>query len=389
MEISEMKLADIETRSAEIVNELASGGNVEELEAEVGALEERKAQILAEAEQRKAELEEVERTSRALETFEEGEKTMDLKEVRSTKEYVNAYVNWLKTGKDAEVRKVLTELADATNVGENDTVFPVPTMVEDYVATAWENDEIMNGVKKTFFRGVFKAPFEISGTDAVVHAEGSSAPTEEVLKLGIATLTPETIKKWIRLSSEQYEMGGEEFLRYIYNELAYRIVKKEAELVLDAIANAPTTSSATAPAVAELQENLSASVIATAEGLLSGEARNLVAIMNRGTRASLMALQIASGSNVGDVFDGLPVIFTDGLPNYNTASADDTYIIIGDLSGVQANFPNGDDVKFIFDEKSEAEDDWVKVVARVYGGIGVIAPNRFVRIVRTQDESEG
>ena len=52
----------------------------------------------------------------------------------------------------------------------------------------------------------------------------------------------------------------------------------------------------------------------------------------------------------------------------------------GDLKAVQGNYPNGDEIKFVFDEKSEAEADLVKIVGRLYGALGVIRPNAFTQV---------
>jgi hypothetical protein len=54
--------------------------------------------------------------------------------------------------------------------------------------------------------------------------------------------------------------------------------------------------------------------------------------------------------------------------------------VVADLSAWQINFPNGDDVKFIFDEYTEAPADIVRVVGRVMAGIGVVAPYKTVTI---------
>jgi HK97 family phage major capsid protein len=135
---------------------------------------------------------------------------MDIKEYRNTKEYIDAFAEYVKTGNDAECRALLTE-----NVGTGTVV--VPEFVETKVMTAWENDEIMNRVRKTFIKGNLKVNFEISGTDAVVHVEGSGEVDPETLTLGMVKIVPQNIKKWIPISDEVYAMGGEEFLDYIYD----------------------------------------------------------------------------------------------------------------------------------------------------------------------------
>ena len=51
------------------------------------------------------------------------------------------------------------------------------------------------------------------------------------------------------------------------------------------------------------------------------------------------------------------------------------------------NLPDGNEVKFVFDDKSLAESDLVKIVGKLYAGIGIVAPNAFCVI--TKPESEG
>ena len=51
-------------------------------------------------------------------------------EIRNSKEYINAYAEYIKTGDDRECRALLTE-----NVGTG--TVPVPEIVYDIVKTAW------------------------------------------------------------------------------------------------------------------------------------------------------------------------------------------------------------------------------------------------------------
>lgn len=377
MEIKEMKMEDIETRMSEIRNLMtAEDADVDALNSEVDALIERRSQIEAEAAEKRALQEKVaSMDAKPIEEIKEKEerKMMDVMQYRNTKEYIEAFARYIKTGDATECRSLLTE-----NVGTGTVV--VPAIVENIVNTAWERDELMSRVRRTFIKGNLKVNFEISGTDAVVHTEGGNAVTEEELVLGKVTLVPANIKKWISISDEVYEMGGEAFLDYIYDELAYRIVKKMAAIVVTAITASPATSSATAPAVAALTQALGAGTIVAAEGLLSAEATDVVAIMNRGTWGALKAIQVTSGQNVGDVFDGLDVVFTDALDAYADASAGEAYMIVGDLKGVTANFPAGDDIKYKFDDLTEATSDMIRVIGRVYAGIGVTAPFRFTQV---------
>lgn len=384
MNIETMTMADIEKRSAEIEELMkADDADIESLTAEVEQLEKRKAEIEKEVEERKKEAEEALKNGKTVEEVGKDErKTMNIEEIRKSNDYAKAYADWVVSGykNDKELRKILTANADSENIGENDTTYPVPVMLENKIQTAWERDEIMSRVAPRYLKGNLKIGFEISGTDAVVHAEGAEAPAEEKLVLGSVEIKADSVKKWLYVTTEQYEMGGEEFMDYIYDEIAYRIVKKLAGIAIEAIKNSPATSSANAPAVPVLTQALGAGTIATAEGLLTSEATDLVAIMSRATESALKALVISSGNNVGDVFDGLTVLHTDALPDYASATANQSYMLVGDMKSIMANFPNGRDIKFIFDDKSKAEEDLVKVVGRVLAGVGYVAPKRFVQV---------
>ena len=298
-----------------------------------------------------------------------------LDEIRKSTAYVNAYAEYIKTGKADECRALLS-----TNAPANGSV-PVPTLVDEIVRTEWERNDLLTRIRRTDFRGNLKVPFERSADDAYAHVEGTTAVTEEDLSIGIVELKPGNIKKWIKISDEAVTMGGEAFLRYIYNEITYRVIKKLADLLVTDVKNAGTTHSASAVGIPKVTEAPSVSVIETAAANLSDEAENLVIIMNRLTEANFVAAR-AAGNFAIDVYAGLPRIYTSALPAYNTASAGDTYAIVGDLDALQVNYPEGDDVLIKWDDLSLAEEDMVKVIGRQYAGHGVTAPGRLVRICK-------
>lgn len=240
----------------------------------------------------------------------------------------------------------------------------------------------MSKVRKTYLKGNVKVGFEISATGAVVHTEGAAAPDEETLTLGIVTMTPSNIKKWITISDEALDLNGEAFLQYIYDELTYQIAKKAADILVGLIANSPAVSTATAPAQAVVKAGIAQDTIVTAIGNLSDEAANPVVIMNKATYAAFKAAQY-NGNFDADIFEGLDVVFNNSLPVYSAASEDDVYAIVGDLGyGAQANLPNGDTISFVYDGLSLAESDLVKIVGREYIGLGVVAVNAFCNITK-------
>ncbi len=366
---------ECEKRLAEIRSEMNDeNANLEELSAEVDAIEERRAALVKAEEERKALASKVasDTTVTIIEERKETKKMENI-EIRNTAEYINAYADYIKSGDDTEIRSLLTE-----NVSGG---VAVPEMVYDIVKTAWENEEIMSLVRHTYIKGNLKVGFEISGDPAVIHTEGGDAVTEEELVLGTVTLVPASIKKWISVSDEVMDMRGEEFLRYIYDELTHRIAKKAADTLIGLIAASPATSTATAPAVPSIDvAAIAIDTIATAIGNLSDEASNPVIVMNKGTWSAFKAVQYANGFSV-DPFEGLRVVFNDSLKTFATASDGEVFAIVGDFGmGAIANFPNGDDIKFKFDENSLAEADLVKIIGRKYVALGVVAPNSFVNL---------
>lgn len=375
-----MTMEDIEAREASIREEVKTeGADLEALETETRALQERKAELKAEIETRKASMEAV-----ASGSGEEVEKTeertiMTDMEIRNSAAYIDAYVNYIKTNDDTECRALLTTNASGGRVA-------VPELVEGIVRHAWEREGIMSRVKRTYLKGNLKIGFELSATGAAIHTEGAAAPSEETLTLGTVSIVPASIKKWITISDEVMDMRGEQFLEYVYNELAYQIAKKAADELVGKIVAAGTTSSSTQigyPKVAA--STIGMGTIATALGYLTDEATDPVIIMNKQTWADFKAVQYANGYGA-DPFEGLTVVFNSTLPSHSAAVAATTpagtvYAIVGDLgNGALANFPGGEDIEFKFDELSLAEKDLVKIVGREYVGLGLVGPDQFVRL---------
>lgn len=382
MELKEMTIEQLEERKAAIVAELdAPEADLDALESEARAIKEELESRKAEA-AKKAEIREAVAVGggTVTKTFDKEEKkTMTIEEIRSMPSYMDAYANFIKTGRDTECRAILTD--NAGNITGKDGPVPVPVIVDEIVRTAWERDEIARRLRRTFFRGNLKVAFELSADPAVIHAEGSGAIDEENLQIGIINMVPQTIKKFVRISDEAVTMGGEAFLRYIYDELTYQIIRKVVATAVAAVAGAGTTSSANAVGVPKVAVAPSLTAVGTAFANLSDEAANNVVIMNKLTYANFLAAQ-AGGNFAIDPFMGMTVLFNNTLPAYDSATAGDVYAIVGDLSGVQANYPEGDGVAIKYDDLSEAEADMVKIVGRQYVAIALTAPGRFVNLTK-------
>ena len=378
MEIKTMTIDELNERLAAIPAEMeVEGANLDDLESEVRAINE-EIESRKDAEAQKAEIRAAvaEGAGEVVKTFvTEERKTMTNAEVRNSHEYNLAYAEYIKTGNDAECRTLLTENVSGT--------VPVATYAEDRVRTAWNREGIMSRVRKSYLKGNLKIGWEKSADGAYVHTEAANqAVTEESLILGVTTLTPQSIKKWVSISDEVKDMKGEEFLDYIYDELTYQIAKKAADTLVAAIVACTAGGSDNHPMVASITAT-SVTVGLTAKALaqLSDEAANPVIIMNKQTWGAYKEAEAANGYRY-DPFEGLPVVFNNSLAAFSAATTGVCYAIVGDLGiGAQANFPNGDEIDIKIDELSKMEYDLVRILGREYVGLGVVAPYAFCKIV--------
>ena len=376
MDVNELTIEQVETRMAEIEKELESeDSDINALNAEVDALIARKSDLVKAANEKRSLLDKVATMNAQVVTAKptEGRKTMSNAEVRASKEYLDAYVNYIKKDDDTECRALLTEIVSGA--------VPVPTYVEDRVRTAWQRNGLMNLVRKTYVKGILKVAFERSATGAVLHTEGSTAPDEETLTLGVVTLTPASIKKWITISDEAMDLKGEAFLDYIYDEITYQIVKKAQSELIAKVTALTAGATASAPAIGVTAGSPSVGIVAECLGKLSDEAANPVIVMNKASWSKFKTAQYANNYAV-DPFEGLPVHFDNTMAAYTSSTATTvTWMIVGDFGvGAQANFPNGAEVTLKFDDTSLAEADLVKIVGREYVGLGIVADHAFCKV---------
>ena len=374
--LKEMEVEMLEARKAEIMDEIEKpDADLEALKEEARAirdeLEERKAIEAAKVEIREQVAEGSGEVTESVPTEERKMPTME--EIRNSAEYINAYADYIKSGDDAECRALLTENVSGT--------VPIPEFVYDIVKTAWDREGITRRIRKVAMKGNLKVGFEISGDDAVIHTEGDVAIDPENLVLGVVELVPQSIKKVVQISDEAYDLRGEAFLRYIYDELTYRIAKKIADTMIAKIEACGTVSTTTCPSVAKITStSASLGLVASAIANLSDEAADPVIIMNKLTYAEFKKAQYAANF-AADPFEGLPVEFNSTIKAFTAASTGDTWMIVGDLGhGALANFPNGEGIDFKFDELTLKKQDLIEVLGREYVALGVVAPKAFCKV---------
>lgn len=385
-EIRDMNIDELEARKNEILSSLDNeDADLDALKEEARAIrEELEARKAAEAERVELRKEVAEMAAEPIEESpieEEREKMENKVEVRNSKEYIDAFAEYIK----AEMRDETLDKESRALITENTVngTVAVPDLVYDEVKTAWERNGIARRVKKVYVKGNLKVGFELSADEAQIHTEGSGEANEENLVLGTVKLVPTTIKKWISISDEVYDMRGEAFINYIYAELTYRIAKKFTAILIGKIKTASTASTTTAVGVPVITaQSASLGLVAQAVSQLSDEAVNPVIMMNKLTWSAFKATQYGGNFNV-DPFEGLPVEFDSTIAAVSAASTGDTWLIVGDLEqGALANFPNGEDITLKYDDISLASSDLIKITGRMPAAVELVAPKSFVKVTK-------
>ncbi len=372
MNFKEMSIEDLETRKSAIASEIETDG------ADLDALEEEVRGINAELEARKAEEAKKAEIRSAVaagqgtvvKEFKTEEKRMNITEIRSSEEYINAFANYAKTGDATECRALLSDNSD-------NGVVPVPTFVADMVAERVKESKILSRVRRMNAPGNVKVGFEISAPAAAYHSEGGGEQAEEALVLGIVELIPITLKKWVGISDEALDsMSGRQYLEYLYNEITRGIIKARERVVVMSIDGASTENPAEtkAPRVKQLfddeeQHTPTITDFVEARALLSAAAEDLVIIISPALYAKYKGLQL-SGTYGADPFDGIEVIVSE------FAEAP----LIGDLNGVMENLPKGDTIEFKYDDRTLMTSDMVRVLGRLPVATMLVGSDYFAKV---------
>lgn len=375
---------EIEQRKAEIEAALETPeADLDALNEEARRLVEENTQLENQLAELKKAAEEAEETRRKIaegklgetkEEHKEETKMTDL-EIRSGAEYCEAYKKFIITGDDKECRSLLS--ANADTPGD----VPVPVLVENIIKTEWEGDEFLRRITKTFFRGNLKVPFEKDADMAYNHSEGTTGLTEQNLEIGTVSLIPQNVKKWLDISDEAVAMGGEEFVQYIFREMAHYVLARVKKNLVDKANAAGTTHSSTVIGIPKITEAPALMSVQNAAAILTEDATDICVLLNPLTIQAFNNAY-AAGNFAIDPFAGVTVIKCSALPAYSSASDNAMYGIVGDLKAFQANYPEGDEVIIKWDDKTRAKDDMVTVIARQYVGLGVTAPGRLVRLCK-------
>ena len=375
-EIKTFSMEQIETRAAEIKAEIdnADAEKLEQLNAELTALETRKGEIAME--NRKADMKAVAEGAGKVVAAAPAKEERTLESVKGSQEYLEAFANYIKTGDDKECRALLTDLGGGS--------VPTPTVIDNFINTAWERANLISRVRTTSIKGTAKYPFEYSATGASTHAEGAQAPNEEQLVLGTVSVEPIMLKKWITVTDEVLALKGQDFLDYVYDEIEFRILQLADAQVVAAIKAAPAAATTTKAGVRQVSvAAFDFSTIFAAQAELVAAASNPVAIMSKQVYFNtFMALKDLSDRPIYNVVseNGRPSYYINGVEVIFDNTLEDDEIIVGDLNGIIMNLPDGRGVSFVTDPYSLAEADKVKIVGKMYAGIEVVRDGYFAYV---------
>lgn len=281
--------------------------------------------------------------------FKEEKKDMN-NETRKA-ELMDALAEYIKGTATSEQRALLTTNASGT--------VKVSNIVDDFIWTDWDDSPILSRIRKVYVKGNYSVGYEASATGAVKHTEGAAAPAEEVLTLGYIDFIAQYFKKWITVSDTVLALKGQAFMDYLMDEFGHQLA-----IALEDAVVAEITASSLSAKVTNAIDNTAAMAGFAA---LSDEARNPVVIISKANYAAIMNERATTGSKIEAPFNGMEVLF-----NRNV-----TGMLVGDLDGVVANFPEGEDFQFIVDRTSLAEKDMVKIVGKILGDIHLVRPNGF------------
>lgn len=353
MDFKTMETAALEERRAAIIAEMETEG------ADLDALTTEARAILEEIENRRAEAKEkaevrekvANGAGEVIKTFEEEKNTMTAEERKA--EMIDALAEYIKGRATSEQRAMLLT-TDATG-----GTVKVSNIVDDFIWTDWDKSPILSRIRKVYVQGNYSVGYEASATGAVKHTEGGNAPTEETLTLAYINFVAQYYKKWIRVSDRVLALKGQAFLDYLFDEFGHQLAV--------ALENAVVAEIEASSLSAKVTNSIDNTAAMAGFAALSDEAANPVVIISKTNYAAIMNARATTGAKIEDPFNGFEVLFN------NTV----TGMLVGDLDGVIANFPEGEDFKFIVDDTSLAEQDLVKIVGKVLCDIHLVRPNGF------------
>ena len=385
---SEFEESDVEKRD-ELLND------VESLQNEAASIDEE----VSELKELKEKFEEQEKRMSMVKTLETEvveERAKSVKnDIYDSVEYKEAWVDAIRTGDMTGINRILhrdDEYVPMSTLKDN---VPVPTIWQSYVETAWYNyGKFSRLVNKSYIAGYLSIPVELSADDAVVHTELADAPAEEQIELGLIELKPAMIKKCISMTDELMAMTADDFMRYLADELVYRVVLKLDNGIINGALDSNgkgvvgiVGNTNTIDYPASLSFNVVNEAIAdlvTFDGLT-------LAINPKTFFKNFMGLTDLQGRPIYQIahdntgkpqyyVNGIRCEFTQALPAYDDADPEDVWAVVGDFRGYRLNLPEGEMVRTLFDPYTLATEDKARMIGRLFAAGNVARLKHFAQI---------
>ena len=320
-----------------------------------------------------------------------------MEEVRNafdTKEYNQLYADYIRSGKDTEIKNYI-QRSGAANLSTSTSYVPIPVIMQGYVETAWAKyGKFSRLVSEMFDPAVLKIPVETAADGAVWHTENGDAPAQESITFGQVILNPKTIKKFIVLTTELMAMAADEFLRYVADELVYRVILALDNAIIDRtdanglgvigiVGNAMTETYSGAAGFNVINEAV-ANLITFDDLTIAMNPKTFFKnFMGLTDQVGRPIYQIAQDNEGRPAYylNGYRVEFTQALPAYDDAASGRVYAVVGDFRrGYKLNYPEGRDVISLIDPYTLATEDAVRMIGRLYVAGNVVRPKHFVEI---------
>ncbi|MFV0551753.1 MAG: phage major capsid protein [Anaerorhabdus sp.] len=302
-----------------------------------------------------------------------------------TPEYRSAFVNYMKTGDEMELRSITT---DTTGI-------PIPKILQNSIERAWEKyGKIAGRAKKTSIKGVLTIPVEKTSSGANNREEGATTEEGEITLEEVVLRAMFTEKK-MSLTDETMALAADEFLEYIGDDITQKVlVEQEKQIVsrtheggkgiIGIVGNKLTKA---------IKSALDFNTVNRAVAKLCDEVDEVIVIMNRTTfYDNIMGMTDTTGKPIYQILtdnqgkpqhfvNGLAVEFNSSLPAYDECVEDKPYMAVGDMSGYRLNYPDGsDNVKTLVDPYTKSDNGIVKLKGKLLAAGNVAKPGHFVQI---------
>ena len=381
--------ADVETRDGLLQEVEDMTKEAEELDADIKDLEEQR-NTLAEQEERMS-------MTSTLSKVQIEERKTQMEEIRNafdTKEYNQLYADYIRSGKDTEIKNYIQRSGSA-NLSTSTSNVPIPVIMQGFVETAWyEYGKFSRLVSEMFEPSILKILVETAADGASWHTENGDAVSQESITLGQIILQPKMIKKFVALTDELMAMAADEFLRYVADELVYRVILALDEAIINRTdlnglgvigiaGNSLTETVTAAPGFNVINEAIANLVTFDNLTIAMNPETFFKNFMGLTDQVGRPIYQIAQDNEGRPAYylSGYRVEFTQALPSYDDAESGQVYAVAGNFRrGYKLNYPQGRDVISLVDPYTLATEDVVRMIGRLYVAGNVVRPKHFVEI---------